>query len=524
MYNFTIPRAFETLVDQYEDKQALRFESGESHTYGSLNTQANQLAHHLIELGVKSRDVICISGDKTPLTYALIFACLKIGAPYAVLDPESPISRLEKIISNCAPHLVFADDKLTENLGQHFSQFSDQRSNIRFQSFSLVATQSAGLSTENLMACSQLTGNTPAYIMYTSGSTGFPKGAVMTHANVLNFAAWGKEEFGVEVDDVFTNVNPLYFDNSVYDLYVSLLNGATLAPFSKALVSQPKLLVEAIDKIECTAWFSVPSLLMFLMSSKVLTKDTFRSLRRFVFGGEGYPKSQLKKLYDLYHDHATLFNVYGPTECTCMCSSYVISEEDFEDLHGFPPLGSIINNFDFHIVDDANQCIANGEAGELCLLGPNVGMGYFNDPERTARAFAQTPTHDSYREVMYKTGDLVRYNSEDNKIYILGRVDNQVKHMGYRIELEEIENGLCTLDYVHQAAVVHGERRGLSQLLAVVQVKQEVEKRIVREDLKNVLPHYMIPTEFLVSTDEIVKNQNGKIDRKRIAHEHFGGN
>ncbi|MCB0332936.1 MAG: AMP-binding protein, partial [Bdellovibrionales bacterium] len=114
MYSFTIPRVFESLVEQYGDKKALCFENGETHTYGSLNLQANQLARHLLSLGVESRDVICISGDKTPLTYALIFACLKVGAPYAILDPESPLSRLEKIISNCAPHSVFANDTLTK--------------------------------------------------------------------------------------------------------------------------------------------------------------------------------------------------------------------------------------------------------------------------------------------------------------------------------------------------------------------------------------------------------------------------
>jgi D-alanine--poly(phosphoribitol) ligase subunit 1 len=281
------------------------------------------------------------------------------------------------------------------------------------------------------------------------------------------------------------------------------------------------LLVEEIDRIGCTAWFSVPSLLMFLLSNKALSKVNFSSMRRFVFGGEGFPKARLQKLYEMYSDRATFFNVYGPTECTCICSSYVISNDDFDELQGFPPLGAMVENFDYQIVDEDCQPVTRGEPGELCLLGPNVGKGYFNDPERTANHFVQNPQSQYFPHVMYKTGDLVRFCPNDGKIYILGRVDNQVKHMGYRIELEEIENGLCCLDYVEQAAVVHGERRGLSQLLAVVQVNQHIEVSQLRGDLKNILPTYMIPTDFQITLEEILKNQNGKIDRKTIASQNF---
>src|SRR5262249_50269049 len=154
------------------------------------------------------------------------------------------------------------------------------------------------------------------------------------------------------------------------------------------------------------------------------------------------------------------FNVYGPTECTCICSCYKLSDGDFEDLQGLPPLGQMAKNFGFLILDAEGRPVPDGQTGELCLLGPNVGRGYYNDPERTAASFVQNPLNVSFSEMMYKTGDLVKLVPIDGKIYIQGRKDNQIKHMGYRIELEEIEAALHCLDYVSEAVVLHANVNG----------------------------------------------------------------
>ena len=240
-----------------------------------------------------------------------------------------------------------------------------------------------------------------------------------------------------------------------------------------------------------------------------------KTIRRFIFGGEGYPKSKLKKLYDIYTDRAEFFNVSGPTECTCICSSYKITDDDFVDLRGFPPLGDMIDNFSYLILDENDKRVPDNEIGELCLLGPNVGIGYYSDPERTRLSFVQNPYNSHYREIMYKTGDMVRYNSEDKKIYNVGRKDNQIKHMGYRIELEEIETALSCLDYISQAAVLHGSHRDLSRLVAVVATKTEVNEAGLRDDLKQIIPDYMIPTTFHM-VSELPKNPNGKVDRRKL--------
>ena len=247
-----------------------------------------------------------------------------------------------------------------------------------------------------------------------------------------------------------------------------------------------------------------------------MNKANLKYLNQIIFGGEGYPKAKLKNLFDLYGGRINLINVYGPTECTCICSSYKMSKSDFDDLQGFPPLGKLIENFSYSILDKNNEKVGDNQYGELCLLGPNVGKGYFNDRERTHYNFIQNPLNQQYIETVYKTGDLVKYDPQDKKLHIGGRIDNQIKHMGYRIELEEVETALSRLDYIVQAAVVHGTRKGLSKMVAAYCSRFPVKEKIIRKELKQIIPDYMIPSAFY-PLDELPKNANGKIDRKRIA-------
>jgi D-alanine--poly(phosphoribitol) ligase subunit 1 len=356
--------------------------------------------------------------------------------------------------------------------------------------------------------------------MFTSGSTGFPKAAVITHANVLNLVKWSIDTFGITRDDILTNVNALFFDNSVFDFYAALFTGACLTPFTAEEVRDPRRLVDKVAAAGCTLWFSVPSLLIFLQTMRATDGRNLGSIRRFVFGGEGYPKSKLKSLFETYSGSAGFFNVYGPTECTCICSSYQITGADFADLQSLPPLGHIAENFSSLILDEKGRPVAPGEIGELCLLGPNIGLGYYNDPDQTAASFVQNPNHDSFPEIMYRTGDLVRLEPADGKLYIHGRKDNQIKHMGYRIELEEIESALHHLDYVSEAAALHASFNGLSRIIAVVASHTEFADDQIRHDLKRLIPDYMIPSLFHHEA-MLPKNANGKVDRRRLAEKYL---
>jgi amino acid adenylation domain-containing protein len=506
-YDYNLGLRFQAVAAAHPDRPALWLSPDRSLSYRQLDAAANRQARVLCDRGVGAGQLVCISGTKTPHSFAVILGCLKIGAVYAVLDPQSPPERLRKILQTCRPRAIIAEPALLAAV----RAVTDGSPPVE-----ISPEEPDQGDDEPDRADPAVTGGHAAYVMFTSGSTGTPKGAVMSHANVLNLIAWAQATYGIAADDVATSVNPLYFDNSVFDLYATLFSGACLVPFTREETRDPLALVRKVDAARCTSWFSVPSLLMFLQTMKATDGRRLRSIRRFIFGGEGYPKRKLRQLFEAYCAGAAFYNVYGPTECTCICSSYRVTEADFADPDGLPPLGSIADNFGYLLLGDDGSPVPAGETGELCLLGPNVGLGYYGDPTRTAASFVQNPLNTRFREIMYRTGDLVRWDPRDRKLHIHGRRDNQVKHMGYRVELEEIEAGLHSLPYVAEAVALHSTVQGLSRLTAVVALRESVEDTRLRADLAGSLPEYMIPS--VIHRESVLpKNANGKVDRRLLA-------
>lgn len=518
MYCFNLGLAFERVVHDYPDHTAFWFDQDKQFTYMEINAKANQAARFLLEQSDTIGDVVCLEGEKSLDTFCFLLGCLKIGRPYVVLDPDSPASRLCKIISSCRPKLILGRESFIETISIDEDTTTIWAKYTVDSQFFKHKLQS--LDTEAIDCTRLIHGDTPAYIMFTSGSTGFPKGAVMTHNNVLNLIDWSRTQYHLVPEDIMTNVNPIYFDNSIFDFYAALFNGATLVPFLKEEVQDPQLLIGKLELARCAFWFSVPSLLIYLQNMRALNGKFLRTITRFSFGGEGYPKAKLKQLFDAYKDSAQFFNVYGPTECTCICSSYKLSDKDFHDIQGLPPLGYMAPNFGYLILDDQEEMIPAGEVGELCLLGPQVGKGYYNDPDRTAFAFKQNPHNPYYHDIMYKTGDLVKKDPEDGKLYVYGRKDNQIKHMGYRIELEEIETACHCLDYVSEAAAIHGRKQGNSQIVCILSQDKAVDDEQVKSDLRQLIPAYMLPT-CIYREDSLPKNPNGKLDRRQLQIKYF---
>ena len=510
-YYFNLGLAFYAIAEKNSSKIALRYPDGKSVDYANLNSLSNQIAAFLLEKNICKGEVIAIFNEKSVFAYSLMLACLKTGIVYSNLDVSSPWPRIEKIIQTCEPKAVFFDQEESE-IEHHFFETLPgiQLFNL---SHKTLQSQFLSLDKDNLSQTKEIHGGNPAYIMFTSGSTGFPKGAVMSHSNVLNFIQWGKETFQIKEEDIFTNANPIYFDNSVFDFFTSLYNGATLVPLSHELVKNATQLVKSINESNCTIWFSVPSLLVYLLTTKALSKEDFKTVKRISFGGEGFPKNKLKQLYEMFGNRMLLYNVYGPTECTCICSSYIISDNDFENMNELAPLGHIAPNFGYEIIPlDAN----NSNIGELALIGPCVGLGYYNDMERTTKSFVQNP-NSRFEQLMYKTGDIVE-KASNGYLYFKGRIDNQIKHMGYRIELEEIEAAFSTLTYINEVGVVYQKINSeLGQIKAFVSVSDKtIEKAKIVGDLKDLLPPYMIP-RVLTIMEILPKNANGKIDRKQLA-------
>jgi D-alanine--poly(phosphoribitol) ligase subunit 1 len=254
---------------------------------------------------------------------------------------------------------------------------------------------------------------------------------------------------------------------------------------------------------------------MFLHSGKAVDCDSFKSVSKIIFGGEGYPKNRLIEIYKLLSHRVEFFNVYGPTECTCICSSYKLEDSDFENLLGFPKIGKLSKYFKFFMAntygEESSVNILGEKEGELWLGGLCVGLGYCGDDKLSQNKFIRTGS-DTY----YKTGDIFKLDKFAD-FWFVGRVDFQVKHQGYRIELEEIEHALMALGVASQASVVHIFSNSVSMLVAFLQVKENelfIQKKIKKE-LELLLPKYMIPGKFFV-LNELPKNRNGKVDRHKL--------
>lgn len=505
MYTYNLGQAFQNVCMQYEDKVAIIFDGKEHITFCELNCLSNRIAHFLLGSGLRKRDVVAIQNKKSPLGFATMLACLKLGIIYTNFDYTNPVDRIKKIFDTASPKLVFADEYNSDIeklcVGLHIRYFAADRND----NFFLSEDENLDVTLVNAVS-----GNNPAYIMFTSGSTGIPKGVLISQRSLLNFIEWGRETYSLTQKDIMTNVNPIYFDNSVFDFYCSVFNGITMVAISKEMVEKPKEMLEIIAKERCTFWFSVPSMLIYLTNLKLLTTFILKDIRIFSFGGEGYPKELLRKLYNSYSDTASFYNVYGPTEGTCICSAYEITKEDME-AEGLAPLGHIAPNFGYLILDTDGK---EATFGELCLMGEQLALGYYNDYERTDKSFIQCPQVGTYKERMYKTGDLVEL--VNGKLFFRGRIDNQIKHMGYRIELEEIENALIKLPGIKECAVVHTiSKNNLSRIVGYVAVEDEKSDRDYRTELRKYVPNYMIPNRIII-LNALPKNANGKIDRSRL--------
>ena len=505
-YNYNLGHKFYRIAESFPDMPALLYENKENVSFSELNNLSNQIAQNLLASNISAGNVVGIFHNKTEYGYALMIACLKVGAVYVNLDYKSPVERLQKILNTCRPKIIFND---FDEPAEYFDQIEIPIQNIHADDFKNNISM---YPTDNINS-DIIPSSNPAYIMFTSGSTGFPKGATMTHQNVLNFISWGRERYQVNSDDRFTNVNPMYFDNSVFDFYVSVFSGATLVPFDYEETRDPLAVRDKANRLKVTIWFSVPSMLIYLLTMKVLRSEDFDSLRIISFGGEGFPKPKLKKLYDLYSNRMKFINVYGPTECTCICSAYDITDIDFDDMVNLTTLGKLVPNFK-HIILNKDD---NG-LGELCLAGPQVGLGYYNDFERTSASFMQNPENEFYKEIIYKTGDLV-IEDESGMLHFKGRIDNQIKHMGYRIELEEIEAALNSIPSVEESAVIYKRRNGeVGSICAFVNSQTETEEKNIFAAVKTKLPQYMIPKAIKI-LNQLPKNKNGKTDKIRLLEE-----
>ena len=480
--NNNLGQIFEKIYKKNKDKIAIKM-LDKSFSFEDVYKLSNNYIKFLIKKKFKNK-IIGIMSDKSLDNYLVMIACIRIGAPYTNLDPMLPVSRNRDILKKLKDVIIFSNK---ENVKKYITL-------KKYANFYLFLKKKK---VQKVNYNSNFSNQNICYIMFTSGSTGRPKGACITHKNVIPFIKWTKSKFKISKNDNLVNSNPLYFDNSVFDFYASLFNGTTITPINSDQIKDFKNLINYVELKKCTIWFSVPSFFIYLNKVRVLKKDRLKNLKIFAFGGEGFPKRDLIEFFNLYNKTAKFINVYGPTECTCICSSHDVKKNDFKDMVNLLPLGTINKNFSFEI----------SKHNELILIGSGVGNGYINDAKKTSEKFFIKEYEKQIKKNAYRTGDIVKY--EKNILFFKGRLDNQIKHMGYRIELEDIENNISSIKNIEKAVVIY-EKKELGKIKAFIKLKKKKFLNI-KTSIKKKLPNYMMPSEVF-EINIIPLNQNGKID------------
>ena len=352
----------------------------------------------------------------------------------------------------------------------------------------------------------------PLYVMFTSGSTGQPKGVVISHRSVIDYAEWLEDTFQFSAQTVFGNQAPFYFDNSILDIYSTIKNGAAMVIIPEHLFSFPGALIEYINAQRINTLFWVPSALIGVANSGVLDKTEMPELQKVLFCGEVMPNKQLN-IWRKRYPEVLYANLYGPTEITDVCTCYIV-DRPFADDDPLP-IGIPCKNTEVLVLNEANRAVHGDETGELCVRGICLSAGYYNNEEKSNEAFVQNPLQTKYRDLIYRTGDLVKYNEYGEIIYI-GRKDFQIKHQGYRIELGEIEAAACGLSQMKQCCAVYDAENQRIVLYCVLD--PILPEKDIYMFLKGKLPVYMLPKKILIR-QALPLNANGKIDRLALKEE-----
>ncbi|MEK5262890.1 non-ribosomal peptide synthetase [Bacillus sp. FSL R7-0166] len=467
-------------------------------TYAELNEQANRLARHLQKNGVGHQTVTAILAERTPELIVSLLAVLKAGATYVPIDPDYPESRIQYMLKDSgATHLLT------------HSSFISQTRSLAFDGTYLFADDQEILlmSSENLPLEAGL--DDTAYIMYTSGTTGQPKGIMTTHSNIARVVKNTNYLTILETDTLLSLSNSV-FDGFTFDVYGALLNGAKLVLPQKETILDMGKLTELIKGEHISVMF-VPTALFHLLVDE--GTDWMRGVRKVLFGGERASVQHVRKAFDVM-GKGRLLNVYGPTESTVFATYYPIDEAIPLEARSIP-IGKPLNQTGAYILSEHRQLQPIGMVGELCLSGKGLAKGYLNRPDLTKQVFIAHPF--AAGERLYRTGDLA-YFREDGLIEYAGRVDDQVKIRGHRIELTEIEANLLMHPGVKQAVLLadHDETNH-TRLLAYITCDDAWKGKLddIKSGLKERLPAYMLPHE-LIELENLPLTPNGKVDKRQL--------
>ncbi|MHA1661076.1 MAG: non-ribosomal peptide synthetase [Promethearchaeota archaeon] len=500
--NKTIQEQFEKQVRITPDRVAVKLEN-DNLTYQELNIQANKLANHLIKkCKLKPGHIVALVTERTPKAIVAIFAILKSGGVYLPIDPGYPQKRINYMLKQSRAKIVLVDDKNKKKVEKIISN----ENILNINSKNLLNNQKIG----NPKCINKSTDL--AYIIYTSGSTGEPKGAEMQHRAVLNTLFWLQDKFKLNKNDIIAQKTALSFTDSVWELFWTLINGATLSIISDRIVRDPRQFVRRLKQDRITYTQFVPALMTVFLGSvkKTGTKKILPDLKFIFNGGEALSPVLANRWYKKF-PNVRIANIYGTTESAIYATNYIVPKKSDENQASVS-LGKPIANTKLYILDKNNQVCPLGAPGEIAISGKGLSRGYFNKPGVTKQTYINHPEN---KERLYKTGDMGKIDYKYNLQY-LGRKDQQIQIRGYRVEVGEIETYLKKLHGILECVVIMKLYSAKSSELVVFFTKKNaISVKMVRNSLMKYLPAYMIP-KYIISLSKFPLNVHGKIDRKAL--------
>ena len=499
-------------ADRAPDRIAVEEREGAAIRYGELLHLAGRLSAWLDAASVEPGDRVGIYLHKTIDSVASIFGILARGAAYVPIDPLAPMGRNAYILHDCKVKALVVERQFANAVQAELGRLGfeipflilDSVGGGRGLDAALVGHTAAAAITA-APAPTDL-----AYVLYTSGSTGLPKGVMLSHENARCFIDWCSDIFQPSADDRFSSHAPFHFDLSILDIYVPLRHGATLVLIGEQLGKDPPHLAEFIAQRRVSIWYSAPSILRMLVEQGQLDAYDWSALRLVLFAGEVFPVKHLRAIKALW-PHPRYFNLFGPTE-TNVCTWYEVPPEIPPDRTDPYPIGKVCGHYRARVVDQAGTPAADGSEGELCIAGPGIMQGYWNLPDRNAEVFIVDPDGTRW----YRTGDVVLPHPDGNYRF-LGRRDRMIKKRGYRVELGEIEAALYRHPDVKEAAVIASTVAEDVHVRAFVSAKAGGRLSIIalKQFCARELPLYMVPDTFTFF-DSLPKTSTDKVDYQAL--------